>query len=284
MKNLLSVKEFSKLSGIESSTLRYWDEINLFSPTSRGATNSYRYYSPEQLIAVNFVKVLSSLNVPLKVIKEIGDTRTPESVTDLIKRQEKLLDIKMNKLREHYSVIHTRLEMINYGEKIINGFTPTGGTENGNAAAETISTDKISTIYMDETNLILGPSTNFSGEGFYDPFMQFCKQAKDLHINLVFPIGGIHQSWDEFMKKPGEPHCFFSADPTGRDKRPAGRYVVGFSRGYYGQFGDLPQRMADYIKDNSLTTTGVVYALYLHDEICIKDPSQYLAQVCVAIT
>ena len=137
---------------------------------------------------------------------------------------------------------------------------------------------------MDEMNIIFGPPTNFGREGFYDPFMQFCKQAKNLRINLDFPIGGMHENWDEFMKKPGEPQRFFSADPTGHDSRPAGRYVVGFSRGYYSQFGDLPERMTNYIKDNSLTTSGAVYVIYLHDEICIKDPSQYLAQVCVAIT
>ena len=75
MEKLLSIYEFSKLSGIESSTLRYWDEIGLFPPIERSSENNYRYYSPQQMVAVNFIKVLSSIDVPLKTIRETADSR-----------------------------------------------------------------------------------------------------------------------------------------------------------------------------------------------------------------
>jgi effector-binding domain-containing protein len=48
--------------------------------------------------------------------------------------------------------------------------------------------------------------------------------------------------------------------------------------------GDLPERMNAYAEENALTVSGPVYTLYLHDEICIKDPSQYLVQICVAVS
>jgi len=54
-KALLSIKEFAEASGLEQSTLRYWDDIGLFSPAHRNPDTSYRYYSPEQIILVNFM-------------------------------------------------------------------------------------------------------------------------------------------------------------------------------------------------------------------------------------
>ena len=60
--------------------------------------------------------------------------------------------------------------------------------------------------------------------------------------------------------------------------------MVGFSQGYYGEHGDLPERMTACIERNALTVTGPVYTMYLHDEVSIKDPSKYLVQICVAVS
>jgi len=144
---------------------------------------------------------------------------------------------------------------------------------------------KVAIMHRDDSNIILGPRNEWKkGEGFFEPFMHFCKQAKDLRINLSFPVGGLHEDWGGFVEAPGEPDYFCSIDPTGNKKRAVGNYVIGFHHGYYGEFGDLPERMMNYIKENSITILGPVYTMYLHDEICIKDPSQYLAQISVAVS
>jgi DNA-binding transcriptional MerR regulator len=89
MSNIISIQEFSKLSGIEASTLRYWDELGLFSPLERNPENNYRYYSTAQLLALNFVTVLSDLAIPLKTIAQLRKDRDPEKLMDLLERQEK---------------------------------------------------------------------------------------------------------------------------------------------------------------------------------------------------
>ncbi len=270
MKDSLSVNEFSKLSGIEKTTLRYWDEIGLFSPAWRDPENNYRYYIPQQIIAVNFVTVLSELNVPLKAISAMKDKRTPESIVELIDRQEVRLDAEMRKLLERYAIIHARRGYIQYGLKMAD-------IAHGEC--------KVTVYDAPERNLILGPPNAFvEGESFYGAFMRFCRQAKGLRINLSYPIGGYHETMEGFLAAPHQPDRFFSVDPTGNHTKFAGEYLSGFVRGYYGEFGDLPQQMAAYMADSALTATGPVYAVYLHDEICITDPSQYLSMITVAVT
>ena len=289
MKDFLSVKEFSKLSGIEQTTLRYWDDIGLFSPAKRDPENNYRYYSPQQIIAVNFITVLSDLNIPLKVIGELERERTPERIVSLIESQERLLDMEMRRLREAYSIIHTRRELINYGIRLADGFYEVDGAridgsgkpDGGNWIDET----EVAVLDREERSYILGPRNVWTEEGaFYEPFVNFCSAADDLRMNLNFPIGGYHDSMDSFVTAPGSPDYFISLDPTGNRKRAAGKYVVGFCRGYYGKFGDLAEKMAAFIEKKKLRVGGPVYTMYLLDEVCMRDSEEYLVQVIVAVS
>ena len=231
--------------------------------------------------------VLSSLGVPLKELKDIKENRSPESIITLIEKQEQLLDQKMRKLMNNYALIHTRLKLINYGLKVKDGFKVIDGqrVDTDNPDGTNFDETMVTVLYRDEFAFIAGPRNHFvPGESFYQPFVNFCNHANELRMNLDFPIGGFQDSFEAFLKAPGEPDYFFSLDPEGNQKMPAGEYLVAFHRGYYGDFGDLPERMTNYAKDHGLTLTGRVYAIYLHDEICINQPDQFLVQVCVAVT
>ena len=252
------------MSGIGTTTLRYWDDIGLFSPTKRDPVNNYRCYSPDQVVAANFITVMSSLNIPLKAIAQAEKERNPTSIVEMIERQEKVLDKEMSRLRDCYSVIHTRRELIKYGMRI--------------------DESKIFVETKKDVEIILGPPIEFiEGESLYKPFMDFCGQAQNLRINMNFPMGGYHENLESFLRTPGKPQRFFTIDPAGNSKREAGKYLVGFTRGHYGEFGDLPKRIEAYKEENDLVCAGPVYMIYLFDEVCYKDPTQYLLQVCIAL-
>jgi len=266
MKDFLSIKEFSELSGIEPTTLRYWDDIGLFSPEKRDPDNGYRYYSPLQIIAVNFVTVLRNLGISLKAISQIEGTREPDTVMNLVEQQEFLLDKEIRKLQEAHSVIHTRRALIQAGQR---------------ADVSQISVDN-----LPERMLILGPpNEEFQEAGdFFPPFIDFCNHADTLRINLNYPIGGYYTGLETFCAAPAEPQRFFSWDPNGNTARKAGEYMVAYSYGHYGDFDDAPQRMSAYAQKHNLTCKGPVYCIYLFDEVSTKDPSRYLSQISVEVS
>lgn len=265
MEDLLSIKEFSKLTGIETSTLRYWDEIGLFSPMKRNPENNYRYYSLVQILALNFITVLTDLDIPLKTVAELREERDPEKFLDLMYKQEKKMDMEMRSLRHRYSIIHARRELINYGMKV--------------------DENEISVMRRENLTMILWPRNEYEeGDTFIEPLAAFIPKTGDYKINLSFPVGGYHENFDAFQRMPGKPDHFISIDPVGSHVRKEGDYLVGFVRGFYGEMGDLPKRMKEYAAAHSIRTTGPVYTMYLHDEICLKDPSRLLAQSCIAIS
>jgi len=260
---LLSIKDFSRLTGIKQSTLRYYDDLGLFTPAQR-AQNGYRYYLPQQIITINSIHMLHDLDMPIRQISEIQAKRTPELMFDVFSEKEESLELELNRLERSFNVVRTLKRMIQIGL----------------GANETI----IETSFFEDLPIVIGPENDFrNSEHFYDAFLDFCASAKQYRIDLRLPVGGMFTNFDVFCENSSEPQNFFSVDPKGLDKRPGGRYVSAFQRGYYGETGDLVERMQKYIKDNGISTVGPVYNIFLHDELSIEDPNDYLMHATVEV-
>lgn len=71
-KNLLSIGNFSKQTGVSIKSLRYYDEIGILPPIYIDSFTKYRYYSFEQIAIVNVIKLCVNLGIPLKEIKNFS--------------------------------------------------------------------------------------------------------------------------------------------------------------------------------------------------------------------
>jgi len=260
--DLLSIKKFSELTGIKQSKLRHYDEVRLFQPIARGE-NGYRYYSAPQAIAVNLINVLHSVNIPIKVIGEIKKDRSPVSVLKLLQEQELELNKELFRLQQAYAIIHTYCRLI----------------QEGLQADEKI----VSSCRMAAAPIELGLVNDFSSGDLYDSFFSFIDLMVDRKIDPSYPAGGFYEDINAFIDAPGRPTRYFSLVPTGRGIKEAGEYLVGYTRGYYGNLGDLPRRMQAYAKEHGYAFTGPVYEIYLHDEIAVEDPDQYLIQASAPV-
>jgi DNA-binding transcriptional MerR regulator len=255
---------FSKLFGITSSKLRYWDDMGVFSPAGRHPETNYRYYSIAQLHALNFVYTLRALEIPLNIILNLKKERSPEIVLEILEKQERSLNLQIGYLNKQQSIIHARSELIRQGIK----------------ADETL----IYILSREEKSIKIWPKNEYKdGDSYIKSLASKFKVAAEYHINLSFPIGGLFVNFDTFTKNPRLPCHFFSDDPFGLHKLKAGDYLTGFTRGCYDDINDLPHRLANYAGKNSLTLTGPVFIEYLFDELCTDDPKHFLARCSVAI-
>ncbi|GHU65653.1 multidrug-efflux transporter 2 regulator [Clostridia bacterium] len=260
---LLSIKDFAKLTGVKEAALRYFDNLGLFSPFKRGV-NGYRYYSPQQIITINSINLLLDLGMPTKEISEIESNRTPALMQTVLTRKENELETELHRIERAYNVVHTLRRMISLGL----------------AADENI----IETRYIDELPFVIGPENDFgTSKVFYDAFLRFCDQAPAYRIDLRLPVGGAFRDFDSFMAAPSEPTWFFSCDPKGLDKRVAGKYLCAYGRGYYGQYAEAVASMKAHIDERGLKPNGPVYIIYLLDELSELDPDNYLAQILVSV-
>ena len=264
---LLSINEFAELVGMTVSALRHYDKEGVFHPAQRGKDggNLYRYYTPMQITAVKMIRVLSEIGVPLKTIKQLGAYRAPTDLIKLLSENRHRVVDEIQFLQEVSSVIGTFLDLLYEG----------------------ISANEsdISVLKMPEKQIILGDKNDFNDVvSFYREFTCFCNAEHSPKLNMSYPIGGYFESMEVFLSEPSRPTRFFSVDPKGHEKKEAGLYLVGYTRGYYGQTNDLSQRMAAYAKKNGIIFSGPVYNIFLFDEISISDSSQYLLQASASVT
>jgi len=106
---ILSIGEFSKICGVSTKTLRYYDEIGLIKPDEINAENGYRYYSISQLKTMLFIDRLKSYHFSLEEIKAILESEEDQS-------EEKLCSALHRKRRE----IQKKLHAIEYMLKQMN--------------------------------------------------------------------------------------------------------------------------------------------------------------------
>jgi DNA-binding transcriptional MerR regulator len=262
MSNLLSIKQFSELTGTSESALRYYDTSGVFSPITR-ERNNYRYYSPEQMIVINFINVLSGAGVSLSEIKKLNIARSPEQIHDLLVLQSERLEKDLKRLQASFAIIDTLKTNISRGLRA--------------------ETDKITIISREDTFVSMGELNNWSDhKHFHTPLADFVRDMIDAGANVNFPAGGYFESFETYANSP-KAQRFFLLDDNGSHKIEAGDYLTAYSVGYYGSFGDTSDRIRDYIEKNNISLTNPVYIVYLLDEVSVKDRDNYLAEIITKV-
>lgn len=262
----LKINEFAELTGIHASTLRFYDEHGILKPAKRGKdkNDTYRYYSPRQITEAKRIKVLREIGVKVEEIAELEKDRSPEVLIKILTSHDISLSCEIHYLQELQSVVRINRS------KIFEGIS---ANEN-----------EISICEMPEIRIMLGEPTYYAeGEEFYSQYLEFCKKPRNPKLNPSFPAGGYYDSIESFTAHPSQPDRFYSLDPDGQERKERGMYLVGYTRGYYGQLNDLPERMVEYAKQNKITFDGPIYNICLLDELCITDTDQYLMQVSASI-
>jgi len=262
---LFSVGDFAQFSRTTRDTLHHYDNIGLLSPMSRGG-NNYRYYSGRQLAIVNVIRTLQELGLSLTEIKTMKDNRTPENVDEALMRQIEKIDIKINDWVRARNLLFTLKNIIH--------------------SVLSVDEQTITIQFMPAEAIILGDLNDYSrGRNDYDALLSFYHgiSKKYPNLNLNYPVWGYFseeriKQWD--WKWPDR---YYFYNPEGHNKRPSSLYAIGYTRGGYGQCGDLYNRIFDYINSNNFEICGDAYEEYPLNELCIYDDTNYLIRVMITV-
>jgi len=98
MRIRFSIGEMSKLHNVPVKTLRYYDEIGLFTPAEVDGLNGYRYYAIEQFEQLNTINYLKFLGFPLKDIQVHLRQRDAVHFLNVLRKQQEITDNTIRKL------------------------------------------------------------------------------------------------------------------------------------------------------------------------------------------
>ena len=110
---MFKIGEFSKLSQVSIKTLRFYDEIGLFSPAQVDAFTGYRYYAADQLPRLNRILVLKDLGFALEdIARMVDDALSWDAVRDLLHERQRAIVQQIDAERARLARIETRLRQI----------------------------------------------------------------------------------------------------------------------------------------------------------------------------
>ncbi len=110
---MFRIGDFSRIARVSARSLRFYDEIKLFSPAHADPQTGYRYYSIGQLAQLNRILVLKELGFDLDQVRDIlvADVSAAELRNMLLLRRNdvaRTLEIESRRLRS----IETRIAQL----------------------------------------------------------------------------------------------------------------------------------------------------------------------------
>lgn len=110
---MFKIGEFSRISRVPTKTLRYYDEIGLFTPARVDATNGYRLYSADQLPQLNRILVLKEMGLSLTEIgRLLNESLSPEELRGMFRLKEAELRQQVKEAQNRLQQVANRLTQI----------------------------------------------------------------------------------------------------------------------------------------------------------------------------
>lgn len=93
---MMTITQMSTVSGVSARTLRYYEEIGLFSPTKKSETG-YRLYDDEALEVLRQILYFREMGIQLKTIKEILSNPALDK-NQILKMQKRMLEAERKRI------------------------------------------------------------------------------------------------------------------------------------------------------------------------------------------
>jgi DNA-binding transcriptional MerR regulator/predicted transcriptional regulator YdeE len=107
------IGEFSRFSMVTASALRYYAEIGLLEPAGVDPVTGYRYYSADQLPAVNRILALKDLGLSLEEISSIlTESLGPEELRGMLRLKQTEIGRRVAEESHRLERVEARLRLI----------------------------------------------------------------------------------------------------------------------------------------------------------------------------
>lgn len=267
---MLAIGEFSKICGVSTKTLRYYDEIGLIRPVEINTENGYRYYSIEQMKKMLFINRLKTYGFSLDEIKQLTEYDEGQQEEELYKA----LNLKKLQLKNKLSSINNTLNQLNgdilnlKGGKDIMSYLD-------NIGLELVETEKVNLLYI---RRMFGEAEYAEGYGKYYGEL-FERIAKDKLTMIGAPLAVYHGT---------------EYDPTGNDTElgipvkeavkgtrdfGGGLCVKSTIKGSYDQLTSAYAKIQEWTEKNGYEITAPPYDVYLTDPYKDTNIDEYVTEV-----
>jgi DNA-binding transcriptional MerR regulator len=249
-------------------TIREWSDWGLLGPVLRMEGSRYRLFDPRVVAVVCLWKTLRNLGMSPQQLREIGQSRTPETTRKLVPEFRGKLQAEIAHMQCSADMLQSFTDHIEEGQAA----RPDG------IGVHTLPAQPISVCTLGQFGSASGGKTDETERQRWA-----IGQLRPQNKNACSPLGFAYNSFTDLLERQHQPAKFISYDPQGKDARPAGEYLVGTEHCCYEQMSAIPERMAEYAQRNGLEFTGPAYTTSLLGAESVTTREQFVYQAVIMV-
>ena len=268
---LFQIGEVAKLFHISVGTLRHYEQSGLLSPEYTDPDTGYRYYSSRQFEALNTIRYLRLLDLPLDQIADFLQNKDTDVIEEKLLKQRQVIIEKRrelevierkidNRLRQLHSARHAELDQIRIEQMpecriawMRDSLKPQHYFDLEQPIRKLEAGQKDSIAFLGKVGL--GISLENLAAGNTD------------HYDMIFLILD-----DEDNYEGNIGFC------------PASRCVSVRFRGSHNEAPNYYKRLMSYIKEHNLTISGFSREITLVDYGLTNDTSKFVTEIRIPVT
>ena len=267
---LFRIGEVARLFHLSVSTLRHYERLGLVTPERVDPDTGYRYYSARQFEALNTVRYLRALDMPLEEISDFVHNRDLDNIQAKLRQQRETVARKRAELERVQRKIDARLEQLE--------------------EARHCDLDHIRLVEAAPCRIVwVGGSLTI--RDYHDMELPVSRLTRDEEEAVVFlgkvGLGLSVQTLErgEFDRYDG---IFLVLDRADRFAGetvdlPGGRCAQVRFRGSHGEAPAQYRRLMDFLAGEGLRPAGFAREITMIDYGVTDDPSQFVTEITVPV-
>lgn len=267
---LFRIGEVARLFHLSVSTLRHYERLGLVTPERVDPDTGYRYYSARQFEALNTVRYLRALDMPLEEISDFVHNRDLDNIQAKLRQQRETVARKRAELERVQRKIDARLEQLE--------------------EARHCELDHIRLVEAAPCRIVwVGGALTI--RDYHDMELPVSRLFRDEEEAVVFlgkvGLGLSVQALErgEFDRYDG---IFLVLDRADRFAGetvdlPGGRCAQVRFRGSHGEVPAQYRRLMDFLTGERLRPAGFAREITLIDYGVTDDPSQFVTEITVPV-
>lgn len=267
MKEYYKINEISKLYGVGTDSLRYYEKLGILKP--HRDKNGYRLYSLKDMYKLNMIRDLRSLDFSMQQIKEYLD--------------EQSLFNTLSTLRQEISLVHSRMDELKNKERLlrkrISSLTQAMQKETG--VFKIIALPQRLCVRINE-HITRDEEMDFVMKKLHRIHEQKIKDFGNQTVGASFAMEKLSRGESNVYDS-----VFFVLDAhigAYDFELPEGDYLSCFYRGSYEQNGWRVQEALSWIQKQGLRALGSPFELYAIDNRDTGLESEFLTEIQIRVS
>lgn len=277
-----SIGELSAICDIPQKTLRYYDEIGLFTPDQRNQETHYRLYSKGQIITIVIIKNLKQMGFSLKEIKEIVSENEAKA---LEKNMLKKLQSMKQEIEES---INRYTEYCYFLKKIQNGIDILEELSDGHSDEM-----KVSVEFIPEVNLLYDRRVmkdyDYS-EISLERWLGIMEKAKTMNCKIAGPVYVTFYDsniLNKFLSQDSEIEFAVQVE----ESKPAGHIrpfggMLAATVIHIGNYEDISStyiQLIKWIKKHNYKTVGPATEEFILSPLDVNDENRRVTKIIIPV-